>query len=144
MNSIAVLCVILPCLLGSDGNALAQVPAPSPQAGATACGPDVRVEAFFQQHLAALAHALQQREPLSLAERQFVYLVIFLSGANTPVESYTGRPILQPADVDAYRTWYDQHRDRISWRHVTELQEWLAAPLVSEEQVGRMKSFRIK
>ena len=145
MNQLRALFWMITCLFGLGSSAFAQVPAASKKQGLTACAPDVRVDGFFQQHLATIAQALQRRErfPNGKGEVEFVYMVGFLSGLNFPVESYSGIPELEPVHVDVIRTWYEQHRDRICWQHITQLQELLAEPLLSDKQLDRMESYKI-
>jgi hypothetical protein len=105
---------------------------------------DVQVDRFFQQHFTSIAQALQKREKLTGADSQFVYVICCLSGANTTVEFYSGIPLLKPADLEAYRLWYDQHWVQICWSQITQIQELLAAPTLSEEQLVQLESFIIE
>jgi hypothetical protein len=144
MNQLLALLWTVTCLFGSGSAAFAQTQTPPQKVGLIACGPDVRVDEFFQRHLATIAQVLQRRERVPDGETEFVYVAGFLSGIDFPLASYSGRPKLQPVHVDAFRTWYEQHRDRICWQQITQLQALLAEPLLSDEQIDRMESFKIK
>jgi len=144
MNQLLALFWLITCLFGLGSAALAQVPLLSQKLEPTTCDLDVRVEEYFQHHLATITQAIQKQERFPYSETEFVYVVSFLSGLNFPLESYSGQPKLQLAHVEAFRTWYAQHRDRICWPQITQVQELLAEPLLSDKQVDRLESFKIK
>jgi hypothetical protein len=98
---------------------------------------DPRVATFFDQHFGALDDVLRTKLPLTLADSQFVYLICFLSGVDTDIESYSGIPLLKKRDIVSYRRWYGKHQAKIFWCHIEEMEAILKGQSISDAQLGR-------
>jgi hypothetical protein len=105
--------------------------------------PDPRVATFFAQHFGALDDGLRTKRPLTLADSYFVYLIGYLSGIYTDIESYSGVPLLKKRDVVAYRRWYRKHQAQICWGHLEEMEGILQSQSLSDEQLARLESFKM-
>lgn len=105
---------------------------------------DYRVFEFFDRYLQQIEKDIIDKKPFSVDEGKFIYLLSYMSGIGTDIESYSGMPILNLRKLRKLKKWYQSYKKKIEWHSIEEGLRLLNKPEMTDEDINKMKLLLIK